>query len=132
MTHYELIRRIDTKCLLLKAHLPFVVSIGFRFTKDHAGDDALFFGVVLSDEAAKKRPLMTTTRAVEDFLRERLSIEPADLFWYFNWRSESEMKSMWAQHPSNNLNNQGYGWEDVVEARQRQTQSQLEYAGGNK
>jgi hypothetical protein len=123
MTAYQAQRRIETKLSLAKAFLPFIVCAGFRFAEDHSGDDALFFSVVLSDQAAKEKRLLANTKQFQEFLRSHLDLEEINLFWYFNYRTESEMRQMAAKYPPENQNVRGWGWEDV-----RQTEPAI--AGG--
>jgi hypothetical protein len=110
MTHYQMLRRIDTKLLLAKGTLGTISCFGFRFGENHMGEKALLFQIVLKN--AKESSLFECTQAIQNFLREHLVL-PVELSWYFNWRSESEMRQMAAKYPANNLNVQGWGWEDI-------------------
>lgn len=68
---------------------PDVVHIRYDLHRDWSGDPAIFFRVLLSDEASKARLREVTTRVVSE-LAERLDFSSMGLFAYHNFRSASE------------------------------------------
>jgi hypothetical protein len=129
MTNYQIVRRIETKCLLAKAFLPFVISIGFKFSLDLSGNKTIFFGVVMKDEACMQEKIMASVKAVEDFLRKHINLEPTEFSWDFNYRSETLMVRMAKQFSASDQNVTGFGWEQITQSRQIQTETQPELAG---
>lgn len=73
---------------------PDVVSIGFRIGRDWSDDPAIYFRVVLSDEASRRDRLLKTTRNVDDVLSEKLGLNKLDHISYFSFRSQSEQAKM--------------------------------------
>jgi hypothetical protein len=69
---------------------PDVVRIRFGPDEDWAGDPAIYFRVVLSDEAARDR-LAEIARLVRDRLRGELRLRESGYIPYFNFRSQGEM-----------------------------------------
>jgi hypothetical protein len=70
---------------------PDVVHIRYDIAQDWSGDWAIFFRVLLSDEASKKR-LRDVARQVVWRLSERLDFQSMGLFPYHNFRSVSEQE----------------------------------------
>jgi hypothetical protein len=68
---------------------PDVVHIRYEIGQDWSGDWAIFFRVVLSDEASQKRLRDVATKVVWR-LAERLDFPALDVFPYHNFRSVSE------------------------------------------
>ena len=68
---------------------PDVVHIRYDIGRDWSGDWAIFFRVLLSDEASKKRLREVVTQVVWR-LAERLDFASMGLFPYHNFRSVSE------------------------------------------
>ena len=68
---------------------PDVVHIRYDIGRDWSGDSAIFFRVLLSDEASKTRLREVTTKVVSG-LAERLDFSSMGLFAYHNFRSASE------------------------------------------
>ena len=68
---------------------PDVQHIRYDIAQDWSGDWAIFFRVVLSDEASKNR-LREVTRKVLSQLAARLDFSEMGLFAYHNFRSVSE------------------------------------------
>jgi hypothetical protein len=68
---------------------PDVVHIRYDIDRDWSGDWAIFFRVLLSDEASKNR-LSDVVSKVVWRLSERLDFPSMGLFPYHNFRSESE------------------------------------------
>lgn len=72
---------------------PDVVHIRYDIGRDWSGDWAIFFRVLLSDEASKKR-LRAVAKEVAWRLSERLDFEALGLFPYHNYRSVSEQEAL--------------------------------------
>ncbi len=68
---------------------PDVQHIRYDIAQDWSGDWAIFFRVVLSDEASKMRLRDITTKVVSQ-LAARLDFSAMGLFAYHNFRSVSE------------------------------------------
>ena len=68
---------------------PDVLYIRFNIREDWSGDPAVYFNVMLSDEAGKNR-LIEVTELVEARLDERLDFESLDLYPYPHYRTQSE------------------------------------------
>jgi len=68
---------------------PDVVHIRYDIGRDWSGDRAIFFRVLLSDEASRTRLRDVTTQVVWR-LAERLDFPSMGLFPYHNFRSVSE------------------------------------------
>jgi hypothetical protein len=68
---------------------PDVVRIRYEIGKDWSDDWAIFFRILLSDVAAKKR-LNDVANQVERRLDELLDFQGMGVFPYYNYRSESE------------------------------------------
>jgi len=69
---------------------PDVVHIRYDIGQDWSGDWAIFFRVVLSDDASKVPRLHKITREVVQRLEDRLDFSSMGLFAYHNFRSVSE------------------------------------------
>ena len=72
---------------------PDVVYIRYEIGKDWSDDWAIFFRVLLSDDASKNR-LREVTTQVEWRLAERLDFPAMGVFPYYNFRSQSEQATM--------------------------------------
>lgn len=66
-----------------------VVHIRYDIGRDWSGDDAIFFRVLLSDEASRTRLREVSTQVVWR-LSEHLDFPSMNLFPYYNFRSVSE------------------------------------------
>jgi hypothetical protein len=73
---------------------PHVVHIRYDIGRDWSGDWAIFFRVLLSDEASTGNNLRTVTTQVERMMSERLDFEGMGVISYFNFRSQSEQAAM--------------------------------------
>ncbi len=73
---------------------PDVVSIGFRFGRDWSDDLAIYFRIVLSDEASQRDRLLKTTQKVDNTVSEKLALNKLDHISYFSFRSQSEQAKM--------------------------------------
>lgn len=73
-----------------------VVRILYSFHQDHAGDEAIFFRVVLPDSFCVKYNLYGATQEVENTVKTEIArFNDFGRFAYFNYRSETEAK----EHP---------------------------------
>src|SRR5437016_8771680 len=68
---------------------PDVVHIRYEIGKDWSDDWAIFFRILLSDDAGTNR-LRDVATHVEGLLAERLDFHGMGVFPYYNFRSESE------------------------------------------
>ncbi len=68
---------------------PDVIRIRMQLRLDESGDPAIYFRVILSDEAAK-RDLWEVTQRVRARLSGELGLEHSDRFPYFRFRTMSE------------------------------------------
>jgi len=70
-----------------------VVRIRHSFSRDWDGDPAIYFRIVLTDEAVKRHPLTELTHRVEDALIKDLALfasEYSAYIPYFDFRTRSE------------------------------------------
>src|SRR6266568_2539191 len=72
---------------------PDVVRIRYEIGTDWSGDWAIYFRVVLSDEAGKKRLREVAKRVVRS-LADHLDFLTLGLFPYHSFRSESEQAAL--------------------------------------
>jgi len=82
-------REIDAAVDLVVAGLPDVVRIRYDIGEDWSGQWAIFFRVVLTDEAARQR-LRDVAAQVVWGLARRLDFPGMGVFPYHNFRSVSE------------------------------------------
>lgn len=75
-----------------------VVRIRWSFDEDWSGDNAVFFRVVLTDQAAPELNMAEAgyrkLKHLEESVRKHCQLERFVLNVYFNFRSESEQKSL--------------------------------------
>lgn len=71
-----------------------VINIDFEFGKDWSGDWAIFFHVVLRDQASKGIMLGRVTTEVRKRLAEKLRALDIRLIGYSDFRSESELAEL--------------------------------------
>lgn len=67
-----------------------VVGLGYNIGHDWNGDPAIFFRVVLSDDASQPAVLAENTRRVTGELFDDLGFGDSDYTPYFNFRSKRE------------------------------------------
>jgi hypothetical protein len=70
-----------------------VVRIRHSFSRDWDGDPAIYFRVVLTDDAVKRSPLGELTHRIRDALIEDLALftsEYSVYIPYFNFRTKTE------------------------------------------
>ena len=72
---------------------PDVVYIRFNVREDWSGDPAVYFNVMLSDEAGNNR-LIEVTELVEAQLDERLDFESLGLYPYPHYRTQTEQAKL--------------------------------------
>ena len=75
---------------VVKLLAPDVVYIRYDMDRDWSGDSAIFFRVVLSDEASSPSRLREVAAKVVGSLDQRLDFSAMGLFAYHNFRSVSE------------------------------------------
>jgi hypothetical protein len=75
---------------LVRVLAPDVVRIRLNITRDWSDDPAIYFRVLLSDEASRPDRLAEVTGKVEATLSDRLGLANLDHFSYFRFRSRSE------------------------------------------
>lgn len=78
---------------IVQSMSPDVVRIRFDLGPDWSGDPAIFFRILLSDDAAEKRA-HETSKEVRRRLDERLDFISMGLFAYHNIRSVSEQAEL--------------------------------------
>lgn len=71
-----------------------VVRIRFSLDEDWAGDDAVFFRVLLKDSASKRSRLYGVAQRIRSRISSEVQPERFGLQTYFNFRSESEQASL--------------------------------------
>jgi hypothetical protein len=70
------------------------VYIRYDIGRDWSGDWAIFFRVLLADEASRGNNLRTVTKQIVRMMSERLDFEGMGVIPYFNFRSQSEQAEM--------------------------------------
>ena len=73
---------------------PWVRHIRYDIAQDWSGQWAIFFRVLLSDEASRGKNLRDITNRVVWRMSERLDLPELGLFPYFDFRSESEQATL--------------------------------------
>jgi hypothetical protein len=73
---------------------PAVLHIRYEIGQDWSGDSAIFFRVVLSDEASHPHALRHATTLVGRRLGEKIDFAALGLRPYFNFRSRAEQEKM--------------------------------------
>jgi len=73
---------------------PDVQWIRYEIGLDWSGDRAIYFRVVLSNDASREARLAKVTRRIESLLSEKLNLDESDLLSYFNYRSRSEQATL--------------------------------------
>jgi hypothetical protein len=71
-----------------------VVRIRYSIGEDWVGDPAIFFRVLLSDNASRREFLADVTGRVSDELFDSLHLRESDYTPYFNFRSKSEQDKL--------------------------------------
>ena len=73
---------------------PSVLHIRYEIGQDWSGDWAIFFRVLLSDEASHPQALKPVTTRIRWRLAEKIDFAALGLRSYFNFRSRSEQEKM--------------------------------------
>jgi hypothetical protein len=73
---------------------PDVVRIRVDVHEDWSGDPAIYFRVILSDEASREDRLTETTGRVSERLSDELRLDRLDHIPYFSFRSQTEQELM--------------------------------------
>jgi hypothetical protein len=73
---------------------PSVVHIRFQIGEDWSGDPAIFFRVLLSDEASTAQNLREVTKRVERRMEEKVDFFEPRIIPYFNYRSQAEQSKL--------------------------------------
>jgi hypothetical protein len=84
-------QRVDD---LVRELAPDVVRIRLNIKRDWSDDPAIYFRVILSDEASQSDGLADVTGKVEATLSDRLGLANLDHFSYFRFRSQSEQAKL--------------------------------------
>ncbi len=69
---------------------PDVVRIRYAITLDSTGEEAVFFRILLSDEASRERRLRSVTERIESELLAAIPFVAFGLYHYFSYRNRSE------------------------------------------
>jgi hypothetical protein len=69
---------------------PDVVRIRYAITLDSTGEEAVFFRILLSDEASRERRLRSVTERIESELLAAIPFDAFGLYHYFSYRNRSE------------------------------------------
>jgi hypothetical protein len=78
----------------VKELTPDVQWIRYEIALDWSGDRAIYFRVMLSNDASREARLAKVTKRVESFLTEKLNLDEADLLSYFSYRSRAEQAAL--------------------------------------
>ena len=83
---------LDQEIEKIKATLgPDVLRLRYDLGEDWTGDSAIFFHIVISDEASRQDRLLISTRQVENTILQQLEpLQRWDVLPYFSYRSQSE------------------------------------------
>jgi hypothetical protein len=73
---------------------PDVVRIRLRIAEDWSGHPAMYFRVILSDEASRKDGLADVTGRVKEKVFDELGLAALAHIPYFRFRSESEQATL--------------------------------------
>lgn len=73
---------------------PRVLHIRYEIGQDWSGDSAIFFRVLLSDEASRPHVLRQITTSIGQRIAEKIDLAGLGLRPYFNFRSRSEQEKM--------------------------------------
>jgi hypothetical protein len=71
-----------------------IVRIRYDVGTDWSGDWAIYFRILLSDEASKDSRLHHVAQRVTKRLREKIKPEELGVLPYYNFRSESEQAEL--------------------------------------
>ncbi len=71
-----------------------IVRIRYDLGTDWSGDRAIYFRILLSDEASRESRLHDAAERVRRRLREKIKPDEHGVLPYFNFRSESEQAEL--------------------------------------
>jgi hypothetical protein len=77
-----------------KKMAPDVQWIRYAIALDSTGDRAIYFRVMLSDDASREARLAKVARRVESFLSEELKPAEWGLLLYYSYRNRSEQATL--------------------------------------
>lgn len=83
----------DVRKVEEKLH-PDVVRIRFSLGEDWSDDPAIFFRIIVSDEASGHSDLAEFTGRIESEIFDELRIAELDYVPYFNFRTKSEQEKL--------------------------------------
>ena len=69
---------------------PDVVRIRYEVALDSTDKEAIYFRILLSNDASREKRRREVTKRVESELSKRLKLDDLGLMWYPSFRSESE------------------------------------------
>jgi len=73
---------------------PDVVRIRYDIALDSTDKEAIYFRILLSDDASREKRLREVAERVEAELSKKLKLDQLGLMWYPSFRSESEQAMM--------------------------------------
>lgn len=74
---------------------PDVVRLRYNLGEDWTGDSAIFFHIVISDEASRRDRLLTSTQQIQETIVRQLEpLEEWDVLPYFSYRNQSEFAAL--------------------------------------
>jgi hypothetical protein len=73
---------------------PDVVRIRYEIALDSTDKEAIYFRILLSDDASREERLGEVVERVEAELSKKLKLDDLGLMWYPSFRSESEQAMM--------------------------------------
>lgn len=73
---------------------PDVVRIRYDIASDSTDKEAIYFRILLSDDASREKRLREVAERVEAELSKKLKLDDLGLPWYSYFRSESEQAMM--------------------------------------
>lgn len=73
---------------------PDVIRIRHSFGEDWSGDPAIYFRVVLRDEAAVREKLLAITTKAKNTVRSQVNPDKLGVLSYFNFRTVSEQAQL--------------------------------------
>ena len=90
--HTELISELNS---LRHISIPGIVKWNYTLDNDWSGDTAIFFWVVLTDDASKSEKLRKTTAGFRNLIDNKVDLRGDwGLIPYFNFRSVSEQADL--------------------------------------
>lgn len=88
-------KQIDTLVREAESRLaPDVARIRYSLDEDWSGDPAIYFRVVLRDQAAARENLLAVTKRVKSAVRAQVKPDELGVLSYFNFRTVSEQAQL--------------------------------------